>query len=1749
MKTKLLLRSVRFNVLFLFWLMLVSLSTYAQCPTIPDPSPPPICDASGLTINDLDIYATDTGDGIVWYNVATGGTALNTNQFLLEGVYYADNNSGNCGTRPSVTIDFEVNATGFTLDGIYCSNDNATVQTYINDVLIPNIPSGGSVQVFDDANLTTPSVGTNTLPIGPTAFFVVFLDSSNCESQIEIGSAAVFQSVDDPTPTPNQMFCSDTNPTIGNLEIGTTSTTFSWYSAIDGFGNPIPPALSSSDPLIDGNTYYIQVDDFFCDSNPVAVTVTIDTPVDSGISGTLQYCNDNLPAADFNLFDQLTGTPDTTGTWSGPIATSNGHLGTVNISGLTTANSYVFSYTVAANGACAGSSSLVTITVNETLSSGTPSAANSMFCEFERAANSPFDLFTLLQGADPGGQWTQGTLSTDPVVTSPIDISAFAVGTYDFTYTQNVTTPCSEVSTTVQLEILADPNAGNSNAIIPTFCENEVTLNSPFDLFTALDGSQDNNSGTWTDASNTTVTNPIDITAFTLAGSPYSFNYAIDNGRCVDITTIQIIIEDTPESGTPIVTFPEFCQGTSPANYNLFDLLDGEDQTGQWYIGTDTTGATTSNAIDTSTFPAGTYNYTYDVAAIGVCDDPLVTVQIIINPLPNTGVATPAIFCENATAGSSPLDLFSQLAGEDAGGTWVDTNSSGALTGSNVDLTALTIGSYNFTYSITDVNGCTNSSVVTVTINSAPESGTVNPPVEFCEGTSPVSYDLFDLLDGEDQTGQWYIGTDTTGVTTSNAIDTSTFPAGTYNYTYDVAAIGVCDDPLVTVQIIINPLPNTGVATPAIFCENATAGSSPLDLFGQLAGEDTGGIWADTNSSGALMGSNVDLTGLTIGSYNFTYSITDANGCTNSTVVTVTIDSAPESGTVNPPVEFCEGTSPVSYDLFDLLDGEDQTGQWYIGTDTTGATTSNAIDTSTFPAGTYNYTYDVAAIGVCDDPLVTVQIIINPLPNTGVATPAIFCENVTAGSSPLDLFGQLAGEDAGGTWADTNSSGALTGSNVDLTALAIGSYNFTYSITDANGCTNSSIVAVTIDDAPESGTANPPVEFCIVNVASAETYDLFNLLENEDQTGVWNDDDTSGALSGNLVTIDGLAAGTYNFTYNVDAIGTCDDVDVTVSVIINDIAAPSATAIQEFCDAATIADLTATGTVIQWYDVANGGLPLSGTTDLVNGQSYYATQTDANTSCESSLRTSVIATIYNSPNAGAPNATPITSCNTETNIDLFTGLDGTQDMGGVWQNTDGVGVLTGNSFDATGVSAGAYQFTYLVTGTSPCVDDSAVITVTLEAPFNPGTSNGDVALCNTDADFDLFSNLSGADAGGEWMFNGNTITNIIEPSTADSGLYTYTFTNICGTASVSFNLDITPAPNAGENGDFVICLAEVNASNTILDLFTVLGGTPDTVGVFTTSDISGFTGNTVDLLTLTIGTTYNFTYTVLATVPCAIDTSSEVTVTINDSPAATVINLNPEFCLVDNPTVADLSNSLTIAGTVNWYADAALTLPLNTSDVLEDGEDYFATQTSNAGCESSVSITLNVTVNDTDTPTLEDASINYCISDAPTIADLTSNILEYDTDLDNVRWYDSETAGNLISSDTNLTLDTSYYAALFDAVIGCESSVRLEVIPDLRGGCGLVELPDGFSPNGDGVNDTYDVDFLADIYPDFEIEIFNRNGNIVYKGKASTPRFDGTSNQSRVIVKGDLPVGVYFYIFYFNNGTDKPEQGRLYLSR
>ena len=96
-------------------------------------------------------------------------------------------------------------------------------------------------------------------------------------------------------------------------------------------------------------------------------------------------------------------------------------------------------------------------------------------------------------------------------------------------------------------------------------------------------------------------------------------------------------------------------------------------------------------------------------------------------------------------------------------------------------------------------------------------------------------------------------------------------------------------------------------------------------------------------------------------------------------------------------------------------------------------------------------------------------------------------------------------------------------------------------------------------------------------------------------------------------------------------------------------------------------------------------------------------------------------------------------------------------------------------------------------------------------------------------------------------------------------------------------------------------------------------------------------------------------------------------------------------------------------------------------------------------------------------------------------------------------------------------------------------------------------IPNGFSPNGDGVNDTFVIPALSG-FPNFRLEIYDRWGNIVYEydnnGKAQPIWWDGFSRGRLTIDdKEVVPAGTYFYVIKFNKDGKKPAAGWLYVNK
>lgn len=107
---------------------------------------------------------------------------------------------------------------------------------------------------------------------------------------------------------------------------------------------------------------------------------------------------------------------------------------------------------------------------------------------------------------------------------------------------------------------------------------------------------------------------------------------------------------------------------------------------------------------------------------------------------------------------------------------------------------------------------------------------------------------------------------------------------------------------------------------------------------------------------------------------------------------------------------------------------------------------------------------------------------------------------------------------------------------------------------------------------------------------------------------------------------------------------------------------------------------------------------------------------------------------------------------------------------------------------------------------------------------------------------------------------------------------------------------------------------------------------------------------------------------------------------------------------------------------------------------------------------------------------------------------------------------------------------------------GCVAfdSVTVRVLPELK-----FDLPNAFSPNGDGKNDVFKPVYTGEIFNRYRLRIFNRWGEEVFGTETVGKGWDG-------VVEGKgLPSDVYVYVFEFTlaNGEQGRENGEITLIR
>ena len=337
-----------------------------------------------------------------------------------------------------------------------------------------------------------------------------------------------------------------------------------------------------------------------------------------------------------------------------------------------------------------------------------------------------------------------------------------------------------------------------------------------------------------------------------------------------------------------------------------------------------------------------------------------------------------------------------------------------------------------------------------------------------------------------------------------------------------------------------------------------------------------------------------------------------------------------------------------------------------------------------------------------------------------------------------------------------------------------------------------------------------------------------------------------------------------------------------------------------------------------------GGTWVSGSSFTPQGQAagiYTFDYVLNDPNCGNDIAT-VTVEVFAQPQATVTNTATICNAVADGSVLNFNALVTAGATNGTWTAvTPGAPAVAGGTADFDGLTPGTYNYTYTLTGTAPCSNVTYAVAVIVEncACPSPTTSTPPV-LCNDAATLDLSTLTLPTTDPGAWSIEsqpgGGTaslVGNNFAATGSAAGNYVVRYTLVpppldpnCPPYTEQ-TITLNAPPNAGTNGSTTACNDQVAP----LDLFALLGGTPQTGGNWTNnngaSNFNAALGNWT-VLNHAAGT-YTFTYTIIGTAPCP-NASATVSITISAKPqvaltppAISPCNTAPEGSTLDFNTL------------------------------------------------------------------------------------------------------------------------------------------------------------------------------------------------------------------------------------------------------
>jgi len=890
---------------------------------------------------------------------------------------------------------------------------------------------------------------------------------------------------------------------------------------------------------------------------------------------------------------------------------------------------------------------------------------------------------------------------------------------------------------------------------------------------------------------------------------------------------------------------------------------------------------------------------------------------------------------------------------------------------------------------------------------------------------------------------------------------------------------------------------------------------------------------------------------------DYTVTVTDLNGCTQSKTITINEPNLLTDSIVTISDVSCFNGSDGKVELFMTGGTLPYSYSWSNGT-----TNQNLLNA---PAGTYTLnTTDGNGCQFSEDYAISEPA--TPLTLSTSAT-NVDCFGNTNGSATVNASGGTSPY----TYSWTNGANQIINqTTATVTNLAAGLYTVT--ATDTNNCVSSTSAVIFQPLAPLSATANLTAVDCKGN--SSGSIDLTVSGGTSAYTFNWNNGDSTEDLVG-------ISAGNYAVTIT-DANGCSESYTFTITEPAENLNTVFTTN-NVLCFGENTGSITTstTGGTAPYTYLWNTGQTSSNITGLV-ANNYSLTITD-NNNCTNTINPTI-----NEP------AQALTLSESNIDVSCFGGANGSIDLsviGGTapysfeWFNASNT-TLTEISEDLVNLSSNTY--TVVSTDANNC---SETISILISEPVAPISLTHTIDNVNCNGGSDGAINITTLGGTPGYTFSWSNGMNTEDLSNVSAGDYTLTVTDNLG-CTFSETFTVTEPINALSGivtTESVLCFGDAKGS---VDL-TVSGGTaPYTYlwnngspnqnlsnivsGMYTvtitdaqgcTSSVGGFVSQPANPLTVIVNVTDPSCYLFE-------DGTIDLTVSGGSAPYSFSWGNQSQF-LMNNPseTLNNVSAGdyiLKVNDRYNCSYEEIVTV--NQPDTIEVAENIIPVSCFN-GNDGEIDVTViggttPYQFNWSNSTTTEDNfnllsnSYELTVTDNQNCTYTRSYFVEQPTEImiietitkvsciDQVDGTISvETSGGTPPYNWLWTTGeyTDFIEGLAPGMYGLEITDNNNclqsydfVVPENALEC--LTIPNTFTPNGDNYNDVWNIKNLY-LYPDATVQIYNRWGNLLYEANGDYTPWDGIINGEQ------LPAAVYYYVIVLENDINNKYTGTITIIR